>query len=59
VTGAHVRFSPPHALVADALGFTGLARAASAVAKIVFVVFLLLALLLLLLLWGGVQLFNG
>lgn len=43
-------------LIAGALGFSGLARAASSVAKIVFVLFLVLAVAMLLLLWGGISL---
>jgi uncharacterized membrane protein YtjA (UPF0391 family) len=46
-------------LIAGALGFTGIARTASAIAKIAFVVFLLLALLLFALVWAGVQLVGG
>jgi uncharacterized membrane protein YtjA (UPF0391 family) len=46
------------ALLAGALGFTGISRAAGAVAKILFVIFLLIALVLGLMVWGGVELLN-
>lgn len=46
------------ALLAGALGFTGVSKAAGAVAKILFVVFLLIALVLGLMVWGGVELLN-
>jgi len=46
------------ALLAGALGFTGISRAAGAVAKILFVIFLLIALALGLMVWGGVELLN-
>jgi uncharacterized membrane protein YtjA (UPF0391 family) len=41
------------------LGFTGIARAASGVAKIVFGLFLVLALLFFLLIWLGVSILGG
>lgn len=43
------------ALIAGALGFTGIA---SAVAKIAFGIFLIIAVVLLLLVWMGVSLFT-
>ena len=46
-------------LIAGALGFTGIARAASGVAKIVFGLFLVLALLFFLLIWLGVSILGG
>lgn len=46
-------------LVAGALGFTGVARAFSTLAKIVFGIFLFLAVLLLLLVWAGISLLAG
>ena len=46
------------ALIAGALGFTGVARAAGAVAKFVFVLFLIVAVVLLLMVWAGVSLFT-
>jgi uncharacterized membrane protein YtjA (UPF0391 family) len=46
------------ALLAGALGFTGISRAAGAVAKILLVIFLLIALVLGLMVWGGVELLN-
>ena len=46
------------ALLAGALGFTGISRAAGAVAKILFVIFLLISLVLGLMVWGGVELLN-
>ncbi len=46
------------ALLAGALGFTGISRAAGAVAKILFVIFLLIAVVLGLMVWGGVELLN-
>lgn len=45
-------------LVAGALGFTGIARAASAVAKIVFGVFLAIAVVLFLLLAAGIHMMG-
>jgi uncharacterized membrane protein YtjA (UPF0391 family) len=41
-----------------ALGFTGVARAAGAVAKLVFVLFLIIAVVLLLMFWAGVSLLT-
>jgi uncharacterized membrane protein YtjA (UPF0391 family) len=46
-------------LIAGALGFTGVARAASGVAKILFGLFLVLALLFFLLVWLGVSILGG
>ena len=46
------------ALIAGALGFTGIAHAASTVAKIACVVFLVIALILFLLVWMGVSLLT-
>jgi uncharacterized membrane protein YtjA (UPF0391 family) len=46
------------ALLAGALGFTGISRAAGAVAKILFVIFLLIAVVLGLMVWGGMELLN-
>jgi uncharacterized membrane protein YtjA (UPF0391 family) len=46
------------ALIAGALGFTGISRAASAVAKTLFVIFLLIAVVLGLMVWGGMELLN-
>jgi uncharacterized membrane protein YtjA (UPF0391 family) len=46
------------ALLAGALGFTGISRAAGAVAKILFVIFLLIAAVLGLMVWGGMELLN-
>lgn len=46
------------ALIAGAVGFTGISRAAGAVAKILFVVFLLIALVIGLTVWGGVELLR-
>lgn len=43
-------------LIAAALGFTGVARAAGVVAKVIFAIFLVIALVLLLLIWAGVSL---
>lgn len=45
-------------LLAGALGFTGVARAAGAVAKIVFVLFLIVAVVLFLLVFAGVSLLG-
>jgi uncharacterized membrane protein YtjA (UPF0391 family) len=45
-------------LIAGALGFTGIARTASAVAKVIFGIFLVIAVLLFLLVWAGVSLFS-
>lgn len=45
-------------LIAGAMGFTGVSRAAAGVAKIVFGIFLVLALLLFLLVLGGISLFG-
>lgn len=45
-------------LIAGALGFTGVAQAASAVAKIVFGVFLAIAVVLFLLLAAGIHLLG-
>ena len=44
------------ALIAGALGFTGIARTAGAVAKILFGIFLVIGLVLLLLVWLGISL---
>jgi uncharacterized membrane protein YtjA (UPF0391 family) len=44
------------ALIAGALGFSGVARAASTVAKLAFGIFLIIAVILLLLVWGGINL---
>lgn len=46
------------ALIAGALGFTGIARAASTVAKIAFAIFLFIAVVLFLLVWMGVSLIT-
>lgn len=46
------------ALIAGALGFTGVARAASAVAKVIFGIFLIAAVLIFLLIWAGISLFS-
>lgn len=46
------------ALIAGALGFTGIARAAGTVAKIAFVILLLIALVFFALVWGGISLFG-
>lgn len=43
-------------LIAGALGFTGIARTAGAVAKVMFAVFLVIAIVLLLLIWAGISL---
>lgn len=45
-------------LIAGALGFTGVARAASTVAKVVFGIFLFVALILFLLIWMGIRLIG-
>jgi uncharacterized membrane protein YtjA (UPF0391 family) len=45
-------------LIAGALGFGGVAAAASSVAKIVFGIFLVIALVLFLLVWMGIQLIT-
>ena len=46
------------ALIAGAMGFTGIARAAGTVAKITFVLFLILAVALFLMVWAGISLFT-
>ena len=43
-------------LIAGALGFTGVARTAGALAKLIFAVFLIVAIVLLLLVWAGISL---
>ena len=45
-------------LIAGALGFSGVAAAASTVAKVIFGIFLVIALLVFLLVWLGVQLVS-
>ena len=45
-------------LLAGALGFTGVARAAGTVAKIVFAIFLIIALILFVLLIAGIDLLT-
>lgn len=45
-------------IIAGALGFTGIARAASTVAKVIFGLFLAVALILFALLVAGIQLFT-
>jgi uncharacterized membrane protein YtjA (UPF0391 family) len=45
-------------LIAGALGFTGIARAAGTVAKVVFAIFLVIALILVVLLLAGIDLLT-
>jgi uncharacterized membrane protein YtjA (UPF0391 family) len=46
------------ALIAGALGFTGVARTAATVAKLIFGVFLAIAVIIFLLVWAGISLFR-
>jgi uncharacterized membrane protein YtjA (UPF0391 family) len=46
------------ALIAGALGFTGIASGAATIAKVLFGLFLLMAVVLLLLVWLGVSLVS-